>query len=150
MNLGRRLREDDDMDEGSDDLVERACHHLACGRTREALGILTEALDADRANMEDAKRRIDDFYFERRERPGRRAGRGDDEREERLDATLRDAASEVARVLNNVGVVHELGGATGRPWGRSRTRSTCTATRAACTRTRETATSTGRCRTSCS
>ncbi|KAL9181609.1 hypothetical protein ACHAXT_010414 [Thalassiosira profunda] len=104
MNRGRHLARADSSSEAdaSEDLAEQACRHLARGRNDAALAALTAALDQARARVDLAKRKVDAFHS----RKNRRAP--DDEREERLDADLRGAASDMADALNNLGVVYEL------------------------------------------
>jgi len=108
MNLGQH-NGNDDLNE-SDDLVEQACSHLSRGRNNDALSCLTEAFQLAESNVNNAKIQLDDFYFHRK--------RGDsgpkhvplDELESKLHSALRDTGSEMANVLNNIGVVQEMMG----------------------------------------
>jgi tetratricopeptide (TPR) repeat protein len=108
MNLGQQ-NANDDLNE-SDDLVEQACSHLSRGRNNDALSCLAEAFQLAQSNVNNAKIQLDDFYFHRK--------RGDtgpkhvplDELESKLHTALRDTGSEMANVLNNIGVVQEMMG----------------------------------------
>ncbi|KAL9180086.1 hypothetical protein ACHAXT_008056 [Thalassiosira profunda] len=107
MNRGRHLERaesNDGSDAPEDDLAEQACRHLARGRNDAALAALTAALARARGRVGAAKRRVDAF----RSRKNRHAQ--DEEMGDRLDADLRDAASAMADILNNLGVVYELQG----------------------------------------
>ena len=113
MNLGH-IHKDYSMKE-SEDLVEKACHHLSRGRNDQALDILNEALEQAQTHVDEAKQQMDNFFFKKK-RGGSshnvdiRNKLQEDEHEDQLDSNLRNTASELANVLNNIGVVHELEG----------------------------------------
>ena len=120
MNLGIHDN-DDDTENESEDLVEQACYHLSRGRNDEALDILNEALVIAQENVTDAKTKMDHFYFQKKRRHTSKYYEEEDEDEDeimyeedevedRLDTQLRSAASQMANVINNIGVVYEMKG----------------------------------------
>ncbi|KAL3798373.1 hypothetical protein HJC23_005026 [Cyclotella cryptica] len=97
----------------SSDLVERACELLARGRNDDALQVLNEALDRAQASIDSVKESMDDHYYhkERGLRPPTSEQLlNQEEYEEKLDSDFRRVASEMADIINNIGVVHELNG----------------------------------------
>ena len=108
MNLGQH-NANDDLNE-SDDLVEQACSHLSRGRNNDALSCLTEAFQLAESNVNNAKIQLDDFYFHRKRRDTGPKHVPLDELESKLHTALRDTGSEMANVLNNIGVVQEMMG----------------------------------------
>ncbi|KAL7550215.1 hypothetical protein ACHAWF_013450 [Thalassiosira exigua] len=116
MNLQRSSDEYDGNQRGDgpsdDDLVDRACRHLARGRDNAALAALAEALRRAGTGVDLARERLDAFLLHRRIRRTSDVSEKllEDEEEDELDRALRDAASNMADTLNNIGVVYELRG----------------------------------------
>jgi len=114
MNLVHHHDDDNDIEHESEDLVEQACHHLSTGRNDKALDILNEALKIAQANVTNVKSKMDYFYFQKKRRGNQQMEEDElieeEEMEDRLDTHLRDSSSEVANVINNIGVVYEMKG----------------------------------------
>jgi tetratricopeptide (TPR) repeat protein len=108
MNLGHHNKNDDANE--SDDLVEKACSHLSRGRNNDAITALTEALQLAESNVNDVKMKLDNHYFQSKRRAKKTDHLPHDELENQLHAALRDSVSEMANVLNNIGVVQETMG----------------------------------------
>lgn len=97
----------------SGDLIERACSHLSRGRNGDALDTLTIALNRAENSMNHAKVMLDEHYLSKKRGskiPGMNAGMNEKAFEDQLDANFQHAASEVADIMNNIGVVHEMNG----------------------------------------
>lgn len=97
----------------SGDLIERACSHLSRGRNDDALDTLTIALNRAENSMNHAKVMLDEHYLSKKRGskiPGMNAGMNEEAFEDQLDANFQRAASEMADVMNNIGVVHEMNG----------------------------------------
>lgn len=112
MNLNQsRARASDSNISG--DLIERACSHLSRGRNVDALDTLTIALNRAENSMNHAKVMLDEHYLSKKRGskiPGMNAGMNEEAFEDQLDANFQRAASEMADVMNNIGVVHEMNG----------------------------------------
>ena len=122
MNLGHSNNDTNDTNNESEDRVERACYHLSRGRNDEALHVLTEALNIAQTNVTNAKARMDYYYFEKKRKKTTKGrpnnynnedemmmmNEDDEETEETLDTDLRNCASQMANILNNIGVVYEM------------------------------------------
>jgi tetratricopeptide (TPR) repeat protein len=111
MNLGQDSSNKESCE--SSDLVERACEFLARGRNEDALRVLNEALDYAQASMDSVKELMDVHYYhkERGLRPPTSEQLlSQEEYEGKLNADFRKVASEMADIINNIGVVHELNG----------------------------------------
>ena len=109
MNLGR---ENEDANE-SDDLVEQACSHLSRGRNNDAIAALKEALQLAESNVNDFRIKLDNFFFQKKRGAKKRdyvPTHIQDELENQLHEALRDSGSDMANILNNIGVVQEMMG----------------------------------------
>ncbi|KAL7522283.1 hypothetical protein ACHAWX_006978 [Stephanocyclus meneghinianus] len=97
----------------SSDLVERACEFLARGRNEDALQVLNEALDYAQASLDSVKQVMDVHYYNKKRGlrpPNSEQLLSQEEYEGKLNADFRKVASEMADIINNIGVVHELNG----------------------------------------
>jgi tetratricopeptide (TPR) repeat protein len=97
----------------SGDLIEKACGLLSRGRNGDALDTLTIALNRAENNMNHAKTMLDEHYLSKKrgsKTPGMNAGMNEEAFEDQLDTNFQRAASEMADVMNNIGVVHEMNG----------------------------------------
>jgi tetratricopeptide (TPR) repeat protein len=97
----------------SGDLIEKACGLLSRGRNSDALDALTIALNRAENNMNHAKTMLDEHYLSKKRgsnRPGMNAGMNEEAFEDQLDTNFQRAASEMANIMNNIGVVHEMNG----------------------------------------
>jgi tetratricopeptide (TPR) repeat protein len=111
MNLGQESKNKSGCE--SNDLIERACELLARGLNEDALSTLNNALSSAEASMDKIKDLMDDHYYnkERGLRPPTSEQLLDQEEyEEKLDNDFRAVASDMADIMNNIGVVHELNG----------------------------------------
>ena len=109
MNLGRK---NEDAHE-SDDLVEQACSHLSRGRNNDAIAALKEALQLAESSVNDLRIKLDNFFFQKKRGAKKREyvpTHIQDELENQLHAALRDSGSDMANILNNIGVVQEMMG----------------------------------------
>ncbi|KAL7470606.1 hypothetical protein ACHAXS_010851 [Conticribra weissflogii] len=94
--------------------VEKACDFIARGRNEEALKTLSSALKRARSDTNHAKQMLDNHYFQKersyesKKSKQRKTRFEDDEIEDELKANLQDSASELADIINNIGVVHEI------------------------------------------
>ena len=112
MNLGKQSV-DGENSEAANDLIEKACELLARGKNNDALKTLNEALYQAEAKMEEVKELMDEHYYNKErglKPPTSEQLQNEEEFEEKLDADFRETASEMADVINNIGVVHELNG----------------------------------------
>jgi len=94
--------------------IEKACDFLARGRNEEALKTLTAALKRARSDTNHAKQMLDDHYYQKecthdsKKSKQRKTRFEEDEIEDELKGNLQDSASELADIINNIGVVHEM------------------------------------------
>ena len=112
MNFDQSLARGSDSDI-SGDLIEKACSHLSRGRNGDALDTLTIALNRAENSMNHAKAMLDEHYSSKKRGskiPGMNAGMNEEAFEDQLEANFQRAASEMADVMNNIGVVHEMNG----------------------------------------
>lgn len=110
MNV-RRTNEIDESINEADDLLRLVCDHLARGRNNDALIILTEMLQLVQRSAHDAKIKLRNFHFQKDrefENAVKLSRLDRDEVEDQLESTLQNSASEMANVLNNIGVVLEM------------------------------------------
>ena len=112
MNLDQNHARAGDSDI-SGSLIEKACALLSRGHNGDALDTLTIALNRAENNMNHAKTMLDEHYlFKKRgsNAPGMNAGMNEEAFEDQLDTNFQHAASELADIMNNIGVVHEMNG----------------------------------------
>lgn len=106
MNLGLKRNKEECA---SEDLVEQACEFLARGRTNDAFDTLNVALERAQDSMDRVKRMTDAHYFQK-ERGYNAKTMQNDDYEDKLESDMQQSASEIADVINNIGVVHEMNG----------------------------------------
>ena len=97
----------------SGDLIEKACGHLSRGRNGDALDTLKIALNRAGNSMNHAKTMLDEHYLSKKrgsKMPGMNAGMNEEAFEDQLDTNFQRTASEMANIMNNIGVVHEMSG----------------------------------------
>ena len=110
MNLG--LEKGDKYE--SEELVEKACDFLSRGRNEDALKTLSVALRRAQNDTNHAKQMLDDHYvqkdrdFDNSKRGKQRPNLEEEEFEDQLKDNVNQAASEMADIINNIGVVHEM------------------------------------------
>ena len=112
MKLNQKFLQTDIFDI-SEDLVEKACGHLSRGCNCEALDTLTVALKRAENSMNHAKIMLEDHYLAKKNEskmPGINAGMNERIFQDQLEANFHRAASEMADIMNNIGVVHEMDG----------------------------------------
>ncbi|KAL7491900.1 hypothetical protein ACHAWT_001149 [Skeletonema menzelii] len=95
------------------DLIEKACSHLSRGRNGDALDTLTIALNRAKNSMNHAKAMMDEHYSSKKrgsKMSGMNADMNEEAFEDQLDTNFQRTATEVADIMNNIGVVHEMNG----------------------------------------